>query len=317
MLPKTMKAAVVTEAGSPDVLQVTHVPTPRLTRGHVIIALDYASVNPWDLHQRSGEAAVAPNEILGLDGSGTVVAAAPDVDHVHPGDRVYSCSYDNPQGGFYAEYMSVPADRVARVPDQVDQRIAGAIPCVALTAQSGLRALKTKRDETLVVFGANGGVGSLAVWLGANAIGANVIAVARSDVHQYVRHLGASHQIDPHSPQRNASIEKDAPDGFDAMLATANGDDLPAFVSHLRKHAPLGYVHGVEPEPRADGHPVVGFDGVMTRDTFALLNRSIGTRTIPLRVEVFDLDHVADAHRRFEQGHVSGKIVLRIRPSTN
>jgi len=237
------------------------------------------------------------------------------VKHVRAGDRVYSCSYDNPHGGFYAEYMSVPAERVARVPDELDQRVAGAIPCVALTAQAGLRALKMKRGETLLVFGANGGVGSLAVWLATNAFGANVIAAARSDVHQYVRHLGATHQIDPHSPQRNAAIKKDAPDGFDAMLVTANGDDLPAFVSHLRKQAPLGYVNGVEPEPRADGHPVVAFDGEMSRETFELLNRAIGTHTIPVHVEEFDLDRVADAHRRLEQGHVAGKIVLRVRAS--
>jgi Zinc-binding dehydrogenase len=101
------------------------------------------------------------------------------------------------------------------------------------------------------------------------------------------------------------------------MLATANGEDLPAFVSHLRQQAPLGYVNGVEPEPEANGHPVVAFDGVMSRETFELLNRGIGARTVPVRVEVFDLDRVADAHRRFEQGHVIGKLVLRIRPSTH
>jgi NADPH:quinone reductase-like Zn-dependent oxidoreductase len=99
-----------------------------------------------------------------------------------------------------------------------------------------------KRGETLLVFGADGGVGSLAVWLAANAFGANVIGAARCDVHQYVRHLGVAHQIDPYSSQRDAAIQQDAPDGFDAMLVTANGDDLSAFVSHLRKQAPLGYV---------------------------------------------------------------------------
>src|SRR5258707_10682700 len=89
-LPKTMKAAVVAEAGLPDVLQIAEVPTPHLTRGHVIIAIDYASVNPWDLHQRSGAAPVGRDEILGLDGSGTVVAADSDVEHVRVGNRVYS-----------------------------------------------------------------------------------------------------------------------------------------------------------------------------------------------------------------------------------
>jgi len=73
-LPKTMKAAVVRKAGPPDVLEIAEVPTPDLTRGHVMIAIDYASVNFWDLHQRSGEAPVERGEILGLDCSGTAVA---------------------------------------------------------------------------------------------------------------------------------------------------------------------------------------------------------------------------------------------------
>jgi NADPH:quinone reductase len=314
-LPKMMKAAVVDKAGPPDVLQIAQVPTPHVTRGHVILALDYASVGIWDANQRSG-AWGAPKQgtILGADGSGTVVAAASDVERVREGERVYSYSYGNPHGGFYAEYVSVPADRVARVPDQLDQRVAGAIPCVALTAHSGLRALKTKRGETLLVFGASGGVGSLAVWLASNALGANVTGTARSHAQEYVRHLGAAHTVDPHSSQRNAAIERAAPDGFDAMLVTSNGDDLPAFVSHLRKQAPLGYPNGVEPEPGANGHPVIAFDGEMSREAFELLNRAIGTHTIPLRIETFDLEHAADAHRRIEQGHVQGKIVLRIRP---
>ena len=87
-LPKTMNAAVVGKAGPPDVFQIAQLPTPHLTRGHVIIAIDYASVNPWDLHQRSGAAPVERGEVLGLDGSGTVVAAASDVEHVRAGDRV-------------------------------------------------------------------------------------------------------------------------------------------------------------------------------------------------------------------------------------
>jgi NADPH:quinone reductase len=317
-LPKTMKAAVVEKAGPPETLQIARVATPHLTRAHVIIALDYASVGIWDALQRSGTwGAVKRDTILGVDGSGTVVAAASDVTHVRVGDRVYSYSYGNPHGGYYAEYVSVPADRVARVPDQIDQRVAGAIPCVALTAQSGLRALEVKRSETLLVFGASGGVGSLAVWLAANALKASVIGTARPDAQEYVRHLGAAHTIDPHSSQRDAAIARSAPDGFAAMLVTAAGNDLPAFVSHLRAQAQLAYPNGLEPEPRADGHHLLAFDGEMSREAFDLLNRAIATRTIPLRVETFDLERVADAHRRIEQGHVLGKIVLRIRPSTN
>ncbi len=313
-LPKMMKAAVVDKAGPPDVIHIASVPVPHLTRDHVIIALDYASVGSWDAQQRSGAwGAVKPGTILGADGSGTVAAVSSGETRLRVGERVYSFSYENPNGGFHAEYVSVPADRVQPVPDQLDQEIAGAMPCVALTAHSGLRVLKTKHGETLLVFGASGGVGSLAVWLGAHAIGATVIGTARPDAHDYLRALGAAHAIDSHSPRREAVIKGTAPEGFDAALVTATGDDLPAFLSHLRSNAPMAYPNGVEPEIRIAGHPSLPFDAEMSRQAFDVLNKAIGKRTIPLRVDVFELDRAADAHRRIEEGHVVGKIALRIR----
>jgi NADPH2:quinone reductase len=287
---------------------------PQLTHGHVIIALDYAGVGSWDAEQRSGKwGAVKPGTILGADGSGTVAAVGGGVTHLRAGDRVYSFSYGNRLGGFHAEYVSVPADRAARVPEQLDQKVAGAMPCVALTAHAGLHVLKTERGELLLVFGASGGVGSLAVWLAANSTGATVVGTGRPEAHAYLRTLGAAHAIDPRSPRRDAVIKEVAPNGFDAVLATANGDDLPAFLSQLRSHAPIAYPNGVEPEIHLEAHSSLPFDGGMSREDFERLNEAIGTHSMPLRVEEFPLDRAVDAHRRIEQGHIEGKIALRIR----
>lgn len=309
-----MKAAVVDKAGSPGTIHVISVPVPHLTRDHVLIALDYASVGIWDAEQRSGAwGDVKPGTILGVDGSGTIAAVSAGVTRLQVGARVYSYSYDNSHGGFYAEYVSVPADRVELVPQQLDQKIAGSIPCVALTAHSGLRALNVSHGETLLVFGASGGVGSLAVWLAAQAFGATVVGTARPDAHDYVRALGAAHVIDPNSPRRDSEVTVAAPKGFDAALITANGQELTDFLSGLRPKAPVAYPNGVEPKIHVHGHPSLPFDGEMSREAFEMLNTAIGKRTIPLRVEVFALDRVADAHRRIEEGHVVGKIVLNMR----
>jgi NADPH:quinone reductase len=297
-LPETMTAAVLDAAGPPEALRLKTVPIPPVDAGHVLIALDYASVGIWDAKQRTGEwGPVAPGTILGADGSGTVVAVAPDVTRLHAGDRVYSYSYES---GFYAEYISVAAERVERVPDQVSQRIAGAMPCVALTALSGLQALQTTRSTSLLVFGATGGVGSFAVWLAANAMGAQVIGTARPDAYTYLKALGGEPAV--------ASSG-----GFDSILATANGDALAGFVSRAKADAPVAYPNGVEPEPKFGGHPSVPFDGQMSRDAFVSLNDAIGVREIPLYVEEFPFDRIVDAHRRIDRGHVQGKIVLRIR----
>ncbi|HTW84875.1 MAG TPA: NADP-dependent oxidoreductase [Candidatus Sulfotelmatobacter sp.] len=312
-IPTTMRAAVLDGAGPPDAFHLRTVEVPRLTRNHVLIALDYASVGTWDAQARSGAwGTVSPGKILGVDGSGTVATLAADVTGLRVGDRVYAYSYDNPHGGFYAEYASVSAERVWHVPRQLDQKVAGAIPCVALTAQACLDALHLRSGRTLLVYGGSGGVGSLAVWLAAGARGENVVATGRPDAHDYLRRLGAAHAIDPHPSSGVPAIARVAPSGFDAALVTSGGETLAAFLAHLRDGVPFAFPNGVEPAPHADGHRALGADGPMSRPAFEELNRAIGTRTIPLHVESFALADVAAAHRRIEQGHVLGKIVLQI-----
>jgi NADPH:quinone reductase len=311
-LPETMKAAVVETAGPPNTLHIKNVPLPRLARNHVIIALEYAGLGVWDAAQRAGSyGPVEPGKILGADGSGTIAAVAADVSKFKVGDRVYSYSYGNPTGGFHAEYVSVPADRVAHLPAQLEMSIAGAVPCVALTALSGLERLKVNSGQTLFVFGASGGVGSMAVWL-ASIAGATVVASAHPDAQEYVRSLGAARTVNPNSSQRESLLKRIAPAGFDSALVTASGDTLPAFLSHLKAGKPFAYPNGVEPKPHFSGHSALAFDAEMSHEAFDRLNAAIGTRTIPLRIKVFPLKDVVEAHRRIERGHVLGKIVLRI-----
>ena len=312
-LPETMKAAVIDAAGPPKAIHIKNVPVPRVSRGHVIIALEYAGLGIWDASQRSGAwGSMKPGTILGADGSGTIAAMAADVTDFNVGDRVYSYSYGNPGGGFHAEYVSVPADRVGHIPAHLDMKVAGAMPCVALTAQAGLEVLKVKKGQTLSVFGSSGGVGSLAVWL-ANGRGATVIGSARADAQDYVRALGAAHAVDPNSSEYNAILKRFAPQGFDVAIVSANSDALAVFLSHLKAGAPFAYPNGVEPKPHMRGHAALTFDGEMSRAAIERLNAAIGSRTIPLRVQEFPLNDVVEAHQRIEQGHVVGKIVLRIR----
>jgi NADPH2:quinone reductase len=316
-IPKAMKAAVIDAAGPPEAMRIDDVSVPHVGHGHVLIALEFAGVGIWDAQQRAGVwGPVEPGTIPGTDGCGTVAAVGSDVRDLRVGDRVYSYSYGNPKG-FYAQYVSVPAERVARVPTHLESPVAGAMPCVALTALSGLETLKVKKGQTLGVFGASGGVGSFAVWLGSRR-GATVVGTARPSDHEYVHRLGAAHAIDPHSSVRANVMARIAPEGFDAALITASSDELSPFLARLRPNAAFAYPNGIEPEPQAAGHPGHAFDGEMSHEAFARLNAAIGSHAIPLRVEIFSLEDVAKAHRRIEQGHVVGKIVLRIgAPSTS
>jgi NADPH2:quinone reductase len=288
------------------------VPLPNLSPNHVMIALEYAGIGVWDAEQRAGSfGAIRAGTILGADGSGTIAAVGSHVKGLTVGERVYSYSYGNSSGGFHAEYVSVPADRVARVPAHLEMKVAGGMPCIALTAQSGLETLKVKRGQTVLIFGASGGVGSLAVWL-ASTQGATVVGTARPDAQEYVRSLGAAHTIDPNSSERAGVIRRAAEAGFDGILVTANGDTLPEFLSHLKAKAPIAYPNGVAPKPSFDGHPVSAFDGSMSREAFEKLNAAIGSRTLQLRTQVFPFEEVVAAHRRVEEGHIVGKIVIRM-----
>lgn len=302
-VPKIMKAAVVSAPGPANVLHLKVVPVPGVASDHVLIALEYAGVGIWDAEQRAGK--IGRETILGSDGSGTIAAVGSHVKDFSVGDRVYAYSYMNQSGGFYAEYVSVPAHRVGRVPSHLKMVVAGGMPCVALTAQTGLEALKVNKDQHLLVFGASGGVGSLAVWLGKEK-GATVTGTARPDAQDYVRSLGATHAVD--------SSKRFAAEKFDACMVTASSDKLPEFLAHLKDKAPLGYPNGVEPKPSLLGHPVLAFDGEMSRAAIDRLNDAIGSKTIPLRTQVFPLTEVVEAHKRIEQGHVIGKIVLQIHP---
>jgi NADPH:quinone reductase len=312
VVPKNMKAVVVDKTGPPNTLHIKDVPVPTLAPNHVLIALEYAGVGVWDAEQRAGSwGKVKPGTILGADGSGTIAAVGSQVAQFSVGDRVYSYSYGNSTGGFYAEYVSVPADRVGRVPTQLEMKVAGGMPCVALTALAGLEVLKVTSDQSLLVFGASGGVGSLAVWL-ASTKGATVAGTARPDAQEYVRSLGAAHTIDANSSERLSTIKRAAKAGFDACLITANGETLADFLSHLKPKAPLAFPNGVEPKPSLHGHPGSAFDAEMSGKAIERLNAAIGSRAIPLRTQAYALKDVVEAHERIEEGHVVGKIVLHI-----
>jgi NADPH:quinone reductase len=151
------------------------------------------------------------------------------------GDEVYSYNWENPKGGFYAEYVAVPADKVAPIPKRLDQRHAGAIPITGLTALQGIDdALGLKKGETIIIHGASGGVGTLAVQF-ARLRGARVFATASGkDGVELVREMGAHAVVEGKRPDIDDQARRFAPDGVDAVLALAGGDALELCLNALR-----------------------------------------------------------------------------------
>ena len=118
--------------------------------------------------------------VLGSDGEGTIAATGASARRFRVGDRVYAYGFLNPKGGFYAEYAVIPEDEVSPVPPTVAPGTAGALAADGLTALAGLELLSTGPGQTLIIFGASGGIGHLALQL-AKRMGARVFAIASGD----------------------------------------------------------------------------------------------------------------------------------------
>ena len=162
-----MPAAAIDHFGGPEVLTLHIVPVPAIDADEVLIALDMAGVGPWDADIREGWYPGGKPRfplVLGVDGAGIVAAVGSRVRRLKVGDKVYSYSWANPKGGFYAEYVAVAANKVAHVPRGLDLGHAGAIATIGLTALQGIDdALHVKKGESVIIHGGSGGVGTLAI----------------------------------------------------------------------------------------------------------------------------------------------------------
>jgi NADPH:quinone reductase len=253
--------------------------------------------------------------VLGVDGAGRVAAVGPRVRRLKVGDKVYSYSWANRKGGFYAEYVAVAAENVSHIPKQLDLYHAGAIATTGLTALQGIDdALHVKKSESVLVHGASGGVGTLAIQF-AKLRGARVLATGSGlEGVELVREMGADMAIDGKHEDVEDAIRAFAPDGVDAILALAGGDALERALSRLRRDGRLAYPNGVDPEPKKRrGVKIISYDGKPGVREFARLNRAVEAAKLAVPIaEAFELVDAAEAHQRLAGRHVIGKIVLRI-----
>jgi NADPH:quinone reductase-like Zn-dependent oxidoreductase len=309
-LPATMRAAAIDRKGGPEVLTLHELPIPKPGADEVLVALDTVGVGPWDVDVRE-KLDYWKNRnfplVLGVDGAGTVAAVGADVRGFKVGDPVYAYAWDNPQGGFYAEYIALPAKGVAHVPAGTTLKDAGAMPASALTALQGIDdALHIKAGETLIIHGASGAVGSLALQF-ARLRGAKVLATASGeDGVSFVKRLGASAAVEGRHGDIRAAAREFAPGGVDAVLALAGGEALETCLDAVKPAGRVAFPSGVRPEPKArPGLVIVKFDALNEAIQAAKLE-------VPIAAE-FPLIDAAGAQQRMAAGHVLGKIVLRIR----
>jgi NADPH:quinone reductase-like Zn-dependent oxidoreductase len=317
-IPTTMRAAAIDRFGSPDRLSIHEVPVPEIDPNEVLIAVHTAGVGPWDAEMREGCVSGPVNFplILGTDGSGIVAAVGPRVRRLKVGERVYSYSYENPKGGFYAEYVAVDSQKVAPAPATLTLEEAGAIATTGLTAVQGIDDhLHVTKSESVVIHGAGGGVGSLAVQF-AKLRKARVLATASTERGiDFVRTLGADLVVNGHDEDLADVILRWAPDGADALLALAGGPSLDLGIGAVRDGGRVAYPNGVEPPPkRRRGIKIQAYDAVPGVREFEHLTKAVEASRLRIPIAArFPLEEAARAHQQIARGHTLGKIVLRIR----
>jgi NADPH:quinone reductase-like Zn-dependent oxidoreductase len=314
-----MKTAAIDRFGPPSALKLHERPVPKPGPNEVLIRLQAAGVGSWDAAIRDGSwrRPGAPRFPLvpGTDGAGVIAAKGARVRRFRIGERVYAYEFGNSKGGFYAEYAVAKAEHVGRIPPGFDTLQAGAVVPTGLTALQGIDAkLHLRRGQTVLIFGASGAVGSLAVQF-ARQRGARVLATATGQrATRLVRRLGAAAVVDARRDDAVQRLRKLAPNGIDAALALAGGEALERCLDVLRAGAPVAFPNGIEPEPprRRKAIRLMPYDMVANRQWFARLERGIvqGGIEVPI-AGVFPLARAADAHRQLERGHISGRLVLR------
>jgi NADPH:quinone reductase len=318
-LPETMKAAAVDRFGPPSALTLHELPVPRPGPHEVLIAINTAGVGSWDASIRDGSWRKPGRPrfplVPGVDGAGIVVAKGARVRGLRLGDRVYAYEFGNRQGGFYAEFAAADASHVSRVPGKLDLREAGAAATTALTALQGIDALRLRARETVLVFGASGAVGTMAVQMAGHR-GAHVIATASGRAATgVVRRLGADRIVDARREDAAEQLRKLAPDGLDGVLALAGGDELERCLDFVRPGGRVAYPNGVEPAPDARrSFRVRSYDAIASPRELAKLNRHIARHGLRVPIAAtYPLGQAAQAHRRLDRGQVIGRIVLQVR----
>ena len=307
-----MKAIIINEYGDENVLNFTDVEIPEPQKDEILVKVYAAGVNPADWKVRGGAGERFGLElpiISGGDIAGTVEEVGGGIEKFKRGDAVYGLTVSGGFSGGYAEYAIVKPDGIAPKPESLDFESAAAIPVAALTAWQAMFDLANlSSGQKILITGASGGVGSMAVQL-AKAKGAFATGTASGKNEQYVRDLGADEFVD-YTKQNFEEIVKDV----DVVFDTVGGETLERAFKTLKKGGFLVSSGGTPSEEKAHEF------GVETAFVFCQpnanqlleINKLIEAGKLKIHIQtVLPLAEAKKAHLLSQSGRTRGKIVLQ------
>ena len=303
-----MKAVRFESYGDIDVLNVVEVPDPLPGSGEVLVRVKAAGISPGETMIRKGFLhdrwpATFPSG-QGGDLAGVVEQTGQGVDGWHVGDEVIGFTNNRDS---HAQLVTVPTENLTLRPAAVPWDAAGALFGAGTTAWAAVRAVGASKGDVIVISGAAGGVGTLAVQLARNA-GATVIGLASEPHHGWLSDHGA--------------IPVTYGDGVAQRIREAAGDRIDALIdTYGSGYVDLAIELGVSPERI---NTIIDYQaaarlGVKTEGSAAGASSAVlaelaqlianGKLEIPI-ADTYPLEQVRDAYRELEQRHTLGKIVL-------
>ena len=309
-----MNAIRIHNYGGPEVLQYEDAPGPQAGKGEVLVRVHAAGVNPLDWKVRSGLLNGFIEHRLplipGWEVSGVVEEVGPDVSQFKKGEEVFAMT-DPTRDGAYADYIVVRATALALKPKSLHHVRAAAVPLSVVAAWRSLFDLgHLQAGQRILIHGASGGVGHFAVQL-AKWKGAYVLATASTNNQQLLRKLGADEAIDYETKKFENLADKP-----DIVLDTIGGETQERSWLVLKKGGAL--ISLVEP-PSDEKARRFGVRGIMCslQPDGAQLSRIAKVidsgKLKPVIDRILPLSQARRAHELSEEGHLRGKIVLRVK----
>ncbi|NHW46766.1 NADP-dependent oxidoreductase [Paenarthrobacter sp. MSM-2-10-13] len=305
-----MKAITYQRYGSPEVLELTDQPMPKVGPGMVLVKVKATSVNPVDWKIMAGYLDSFMDlqfpAIPGWDVAGVVEAVGIDAPHFKPGDEVISYGRkDYVHGGSFAEYIALPERLLARKPQSLEWNESAGLPLAGLTALQVLNRLGLTSGETVLIHGGSGGVGSLGIQI-AVARGAKVIATASEKNHDFLRSLGA--EAVAYGDGLAEKVKALRPEGVE-VVADFVGGNLDTTLEVLAGNGRHASIADSEVEAHGGTWMWVNPVGAELQQLADLVDEH------KIRVEVaqaLPLAKAADAFRLNMEGHTRGKIVVTV-----
>jgi NADPH:quinone reductase-like Zn-dependent oxidoreductase len=308
-----MKAFTVTARDTQPAVQ--DLPQPEPAADEVLVGVEAATVNGFDISVAAGYVFdLLPHEfpiVLGRDFVGTVTAVGDRVTDIAVGDRVAGVIPGadlGPRTGTFAEHVSTPATAVTRIPEGIEAQQAAVIGLAGVAAHDALEALDVQPGETVLVSGATGGAGSVALQLAREA-GATVIATARpGEEEEYVRGLGAQHTVD-WSADLTATVRNITADGVDKALHFAG--DAASIGQLVRSGGAVASTLGATPEALGrDDITLAAIMATATADKLAHLLGLVADGKVRVNIEAtVPLDRAQEALDLFTNGTL-GKVLI-------